>query len=228
MLTKLVTSAGTPVEADELIELFWPGHQYEKALEALYTTMSRVRKLLKRVGAESVLLTTDDGYIIKREAIQTDVKMFLEKVAFARVAEVRGELNAARQCLSEALSLRRPGELLNGVDCPVLVEAEAPPLKRMLTSARERWCGLGLQLGESWDVLPFLNDLAQEDPLNESAHEKLMRALLPTRGQAAALGVYYAIRDRLAEELGIDPGPSLQALYLNIIGATKDDSVLAR
>src|SRR6202035_2584598 len=35
--------------------------------------------------------------------------------------------------------------------------------------------------------------------------------------QAAALALYEALRSRLADELGIDPGPQLQAIHLEVL-----------
>ena len=62
-----------------------------------------------------------------------------------------------------------------------------------------------------------LEALAAEHPLNEKVTGLLMRALAATGRQADALAAYEALRARLADELGIDPGPQLQAIHLEVL-----------
>lgn len=71
-------------------------------------------------------------------------------------------------------------------------------------------------------ALPGLRLLAESNPLSEPAHETLMLALRQAGRDAEALAVYYAIRDRLAAELGTAPGPGLRALYQGIRNPSKD------
>lgn len=227
VLVKLLVSEGRPVTADELAELAWPALPQEKALDALYNTLSRLRKTFIRAGVEPPVVTSEEGYLLRRDSVQVDAALFQDKAALARVAAAHGDLKAARAILDEALSLRRPGEPLTGIDCPVLVNAEVPRLQRMLTDARENWCGIGLALNLHGEVLPVLDRLARENPLSESVHEKLIQALYETSGQNRALHAYHAIRARLADELGTDPRPSLQDLYLEIIGAPRRSTAAA-
>ncbi len=47
-------------------------------------------------------------------------------------------------------------------------------------------------------------------PFHEPVHASLVTALGAAGRQAEALAAYHAVRDRLAEELGVDPGPALR------------------
>lgn len=188
-------------------------------MNSLYTAMARLRRTLPGIGTDDApLVTLDGGYRLRTEVVWTDVACFRKKTALATVARVGGRLEDARGYLGEALALRRPGAILGGLRSQTLIEAVVEPLVQELADTRESWCGLGLQLGDNWTVLPFLEELAEHDELNESVHEKFIRALSRTKGQAAALSVYYAIRDRLDKQLGVDPGERLQALYHEILG----------
>ncbi len=55
------------------------------------------------------------------------------------------------------------------------------------------------------------------DPLDEEAHRARMQALYLAGDTAAALAAYQRLRDALVEDLGADPGPETEALYLAIL-----------
>ncbi|GIH28811.1 SARP family transcriptional regulator [Acrocarpospora phusangensis] len=60
-------------------------------------------------------------------------------------------------------------------------------------------------------------ELAAEHPLRERLRGLLMRALCAEGRQAEALAGYEEFRRRLADELGVDPGPALQQTYLTVL-----------
>jgi DNA-binding SARP family transcriptional activator len=55
------------------------------------------------------------------------------------------------------------------------------------------------------------------EPYRESSHRLLLRALDASGNRAEALRAYERLRERLADELGVDPGPEIQAVYLEIL-----------
>ena len=57
-----------------------------------------------------------------------------------------------------------------------------------------------------------LEALCREHPLRERLWELLILALYRAGRQAEALRAYTEARDRLVDELGIDPGPALREL----------------
>ena len=62
-----------------------------------------------------------------------------------------------------------------------------------------------------------LEALCREHPLRERLWELLILALYRSGRQAEALRAYTEIRDRLVDELGIDPGPALRELQARIL-----------
>ena len=68
-----------------------------------------------------------------------------------------------------------------------------------------------LALGEDVALIPDLEDLARRYPVQEDIHGQLMVALYRAGRQADALRAYQRLRAILAEELGIEPSPALQA-----------------
>ena len=65
--------------------------------------------------------------------------------------------------------------------------------------------------------LTHLHALASRAPLDERVHARLMVALAATGQQAAALGVYSDLRQRLDRELGIRPGRELTDAHLLVL-----------
>src|SRR5205085_11599409 len=69
-----------------------------------------------------------------------------------------------------------------------------------------------LQLGQHGAIVGELEALCAQHPLRERLWELRMLALYRSGRQAEALRVYGEARDRLVDELGLEPGPALRAL----------------
>ena len=69
-----------------------------------------------------------------------------------------------------------------------------------------------------------LHELVQTHPLRERLHAQLMLALYRSGRQSEALRAYQTAHRVLAEEIGVMPGPELQALERRI--ATQDPGLL--
>ena len=75
-----------------------------------------------------------------------------------------------------------------------------------------------LALGAAGPVLiGELRELTAADPLAERPAALMMRALAAVGRQAEALAVYQRTRDRLAEELGVDPSTQLDQAYIAVL-----------
>jgi len=96
-------------------------------------------------------------------------------------------------------------------------QEEAARLEDRRTMALEERIEADLELGRSAELVPELEKIVREHPHRERPLLQLMRALYRAGRQAEALSAYQAGRRRLADELGLEPGPELQELQRKIL-----------
>ena len=124
--------------------------------------------------------------------------------------------SSASAALGEALRLRR-GEPLAEFAYAGFADAERAHLDELTLVAFEARVGADWSLGRHGEVIGELEALCREHPLRERLWELLIIALYRDGRQAEALRAYTEIRDRLVDELGIDPGAALQELEARVL-----------
>ena len=147
---------------------------------------------------------------------EVDVVRFEQLVAKGQRLAADGEMEPASAALGEALRLRR-GEPLAEFTQAGFFDAERAHLDELTLVAIESRAGADLGLGRHGELAGELEALCREHPLRERLCELLILALYRSGRQAEALRAYTEIRDRLAGELGIDPGPALRELQARIL-----------
>jgi transcriptional activator len=80
-----------------------------------------------------------------------------------------------------------------------------------------RWADITLDAGDADTVIAELTPLIDEYPLAEHLIAVQMRALHALGRHAQALECHAATRRRLADELGVDPGPQLRPVHEAIL-----------
>ncbi|MCP3802721.1 tetratricopeptide repeat protein [Allokutzneria sp. A3M-2-11 16] len=207
LLAALLAHEGRVVSADRLAEDLWGGKQPGNPLNTLQTKVSQLRRTLGR----DVVLREAPGYRINAESV--DVEEFRSLATRARTAQDPRE---RAELFGSALALWRGPALADFAD-----EAFAAPLVQRLEeerlSAREDWADARLALGEHGAVISELGELLARHPLRERLRSLHIRALYRAGRQSEALASYTELRDRLADELGLDPGPELTALHQAVL-----------
>lgn len=205
LLATLVLSANRTVSTERLIDALWGHDPPETAHNASQVHVSKLRKMLASAGAPEALVSAQGGYVLRTEAGEVDVARFEELVQRAS-----GEPVEVAERLREALTLWS-GPALCDIASEVL-GSERARLEELRMLALERRIEAELALGHHADVIAELEALVRTDPLREGPRRQLMVALYRAGRSADALSTYREARDVLAEELGVDPGPKLQAL----------------
>ena len=116
--------------------------------------------------------------------------------------------------MAEALALWRGPALADAGD---FAEPFARRLEELRLEATVTFLTGEIDAGRAAARAGELEALVAEHPLHEKLTGLLMRALAAAGRQADALAAYEALRARLADELGIDPGPQLQAVHLAVL-----------
>jgi DNA-binding SARP family transcriptional activator len=214
VLGALLLEPNGVVSRDRLIDAVWGDQPPETALNALQVHVSRLRKLLGGArGHETALRARVPGYVLDVSPGELDANEF-ERLAAVRGPDEDHEAVAAR--LTDALRLWR-GPVLDGLDIGMSNLPAVIRLNDLRLATVERRVETDLALGRHRDVTGELEALVHDHPLRESLRGLLMVALYRSGRQADALAVYQQARQLLAEELGIDPGPTLQALELAVL-----------
>jgi len=204
LLALLLLHANEPVSRDRLVEDLWAGRPPPTAGKTLQTYVLRLRKLL----GDDRIVTTPGGYRIRVEAGELDLERF---EALRRGGRAR-----------EALALWR------GAPLPEFAHegwAQAPiaRLEELRLATVEDRIDDDIATGRHPEVVGELETLIGEHPLRERLRAQQMLALYRSGRQAEALDVYRRTRARLAEELGLEPGPELRRLEQAIL--SQDPSI---
>ncbi|MET0133316.1 MAG: BTAD domain-containing putative transcriptional regulator [Kibdelosporangium sp.] len=204
LLAVLLAHRGEPVSADKLIEELWAADPPRNAQGALQVKVSQLRKALDdaQPGARELVVSRPSGYLLQVGPDVVDADRFAQLIADKRS--------------SEALELWRGPAFADFAD-----EQFARPAITRLTelrlSALEDHADAELDIGRHSILVGELAQLVEQNPLRERLAGALMRALYRSGRQAEALGCYRALSERLAEQLGVDPGPDLARLYEAIL-----------
>jgi len=204
VLAVLLVHANHPVTADELADELWRQRAPESARSTVQVHVARLRRAL---GERLPLRTTPAGYVLEVAPERLDALAFERHVERAR--EGSAEDRAAE--LGRALELWRGHALAEFVDLPS-VNSAANRLEDARLAALEARIDAELELGLDAELLPELQQLAAAHPYRERLQGLLMLALYRAGRQADALAVYREVRQRLVDELGIEPGPELREL----------------
>ncbi|MFE5859370.1 BTAD domain-containing putative transcriptional regulator [Streptomyces virginiae] len=225
LLARLLVEPGRPVSADRLVDALWGGPDAELPLHpyaSLQGQVSRLRAALERAAPSDGrrrLLHDASGYRLELAPTELDAQRFTELLARARAQGLAPRPRAA--LLDEALSLWR-GEAYAGHTDDPAVRAAAARLEEERLSALEESLGLRVSSGEHHAVLGELDQLVAAHPLRERLRAVQLRALYRAGRQTQALESYEALRDRLAQDLGLDPGRELTALRQAILRQDAD------
>ncbi|MFJ1766733.1 BTAD domain-containing putative transcriptional regulator [Amycolatopsis sp. NPDC088138] len=217
VLAGLLLRANRVVPVDELGRWLWNDDR-RRSKGALQTYVLRLRRAL---GDQVAIRTESGGYRIEVADDLLDLSRFRAHAARGQAALDRGESRQAAASFADALAQWRGPALLN-VESDALHRDEAGQLAEERLRVRELWADALLEVGEYSTVVPELTRLTRENPLRERLCEQLMVALYRSGRQAEALEVYRRISGVLAEELGLDPGPSLQRTRQAILTGADD------
>ncbi|GAA2623797.1 BTAD domain-containing putative transcriptional regulator [Streptomyces spororaveus] len=213
----LVFEANRVVPIDTLIDRVWGEGPPVSVRNVLYGYVTRLRAALRRADADSAGVRLDrasGGYMLRVPVERVDVYRFRELVGRARAERAGDDEQAAGQW-ERALELWR-GEPLAGLTGP-WAQGTRARLESEHIEASLQYHEVQLRRARHREILPGLREAAAGHPLDERMAGQLLTALHRCGMPAEALQHYEQLRKRLAEELGVAPGPELRTLHRLIL-----------
>ena len=217
VLARLIAERCRVVSADRLIEDLYADEAPPRALAAVQSYVSHLRRALEPDRAArapaGVLVTSPPGYAVRLGRDAVDAWSFEEAVHSAAGLDDPAAVHAR---LSAALAAWRGVAFQEFGGIP-WADLEASRLDELRLTATELRAEAALRLGHAPQTVTDLNRLTAEQPLREEAWRLLALALYQAGRQGDALTVLRRARARLAEDLGVDPGPALRELERDIL-----------
>ncbi|MFC3573822.1 BTAD domain-containing putative transcriptional regulator [Streptomyces yaanensis] len=217
LLAALLLEPGRVVPIDTLKEALWGGAPPASAQASLQNHVTRLRRLLGDDGSER-LRAVPPGYLLRVGGGELDVRVFEEHVGAARAAHAGRDWERTVREVSAALALWR-GTPLSGLPPEIGGHALVQRLEEARLLVLEWRYDAELNLGDARlaGLAPELAALVAEHPLREGFHRLLMLVLHRTDRPAEALAVHRDLRERLVEELGVEPGAAVRKAHLEIL-----------
>lgn len=222
VLAVLLLEPNEPHTANRLVERVW-GHAHPRQPHTtLYGYLYRLRRALAAHHGPRIV-RAEGGYRLDIDEQTVDLHRFRTLVRHAGATDDPH----AHTLLDEALRLWRAAAI-TGVDSPWLTQVRhALDIER--TSAELRYNDISLRLGLHHLLLPRISEQAARSPLDETLAAQLMLALYRCGQRTQSLDYYHRIRQALAEELGLAPGPQLRRIHQHILaGRSVGDLALAQ
>jgi DNA-binding SARP family transcriptional activator len=211
VLAMLLLARGRQVSLDGLVDGLWEGDVPRSAAGTVRTYVSRLRRRVNSI--ESI----GDGYVLRLGSSVLDLDEFEQWLSEARGVRGRSDAACSARLLRDALGLWR-GTALAGIPGPY-ADSRRVPLTELHLAASEEKLAADIALGDHAGAIAELRSLLAEHPFRERFTELLMLALYKSGRQAEALYLFDDVRHRLVEELGVDPGPSLQTMHRRVLQA---------
>ncbi|HEY6891431.1 MAG TPA: BTAD domain-containing putative transcriptional regulator, partial [Solirubrobacter sp.] len=213
LLAALLLRAGAPLSSDWLIEAL-RGQGPPLSPNALQVTVSRARRDLGPLADR--LKTEARGYRLVVEPGELDAECFSHGAEEARELLNAGRAAEASALLHQVLALWRGPALADVGDEPFALP-EIRRLEEMRVQAHEDRVDAELELGRYAEVASELEALVAEHPLRERLRRQQMLALYRLGRHTEALATYRDLRERLADELGLEPGAEVRELEQAIL-----------
>lgn len=213
VLAFLALAEGRLVSTEALINAVWDIPP-ETARNAVQVAVSRLRRGL----GGGLVLGNRYGYRLSAAVLRIDIVEAEQLLKQALVHLDVGRLGPAFD-LSETSAQLFVGEPLAGLRSSAAVAARqrAKEVRSSIAMVRAQ---SSLGLGQPMQAAAVLRDEISREPLNEAAYALLMEALVSAGRGPDALRSYEALRQGLADELGVSPSREVEDAFLQILNGT--------
>ncbi|GAA4402676.1 BTAD domain-containing putative transcriptional regulator [Tsukamurella soli] len=219
VLALLVLNRNRAVTVDSLSEQVWDGNPPASAVASLQVFVSGLRKALRGPlgpdgagsGLDAALVTAGRTYRLDLLPEQSDIGRFAAARRRGTDLAATGRYEQASLMFAKALGEFR-GDAVADLRGLQFADTFALGMAEERAAVQSAMYDAEIAAGRASAVVGDLRRLVQENPLREPLWAQLITALYLSGRQADALDSCRGLRRTLADELGIDPSPSLVAL----------------
>jgi DNA-binding SARP family transcriptional activator len=219
LLGLLAIRAPHAVGRDEIVDTLWNAEPPRSSHMLVNTYVARLRTALASDRLGNPLVRTVGGYRLTVEPDRVDVAVFDDLLDRGLKATADGDPGRAAGLLTRALDCWR-GPLLVDAGPGLARHPTAAAIAARHVSAACAYADAGLAVGDFDAVATRLRLFVEQEPLHEGLHARLMLALAGAGEQASALELFARLRSRLADNLGISPGPVVHDAHLSVLRQT--------
>ncbi|MCH7624965.1 MAG: hypothetical protein IIC83_03480 [Chloroflexi bacterium] len=216
----LVCQRARAVSREELVDLLWPDGPAASWEIALSAVLSRIRHLISHDPLQ------DSGASLSRGSSQYQLRLPLDiwvdiEVGAGAIerAEIALKADDRQSVLGPATAAaaiaRRP--FLSGLSGR-WVESQRDRLRRQLLRSLN-------VLSKTWLIeeqyvlaIEMATEAITIDPHRDASYQLLMNAHAAAGNRSEALKVYHKLREYLSSDLGTEPSPDTQDIYLRLLG----------
>ncbi|MFC4947292.1 AAA family ATPase [Pseudonocardia sp. GCM10023141] len=213
VLAVLAARRGEFVLVSTLVDALWEDDAPERADRNIAALISRIRRVLGRDRIDG----TAAAYRLVASGVTVDLLDAAELVSTAELELRHGRFAFAATSAEQAVKLLDADVAMAGEhEDPWVLELRRD-VRGLLRRARVCWSAAAVELGSSDVAVDVASAALRDDPFDEEACRTVMVAHQQAGRSGSALVVYRALRVAMSEQLGTDPSPATQALFLSIL-----------
>jgi DNA-binding SARP family transcriptional activator len=218
VLAMLVMSRNRAVSSESLVNAAWEQFPPPEPKASLHSYISNLRRLVAAAGldAKSVLASAPPGYRLAVADANCDIGRFVAHKNAGVQAAAAGQFEQASRHLADALAQWR-GPVLDDLRDFEFVAPFATALIEDKVVAHTAHAEAEIACNRGHAVIGGLESLVAEHPYREPLWIQLITAYYLAERQSDALDAHRRLKSTLADDLGIDPGPSVRALHERIL-----------
>ncbi|MDG4863534.1 BTAD domain-containing putative transcriptional regulator [Streptomyces sp. T-3] len=218
LLAVLLLEPNRTVPLDSVRAVLWGERPPPTATASLHNHVARLRRSLHDTDGTR-LRTRAHGLEIRIDEGELDGEVFQERIRRAQAACNRQDWAEGEREAQAGLALWRGTPF---ADVPALAGHPVVAfLQEQRLQALECRFEALLHLDRLDGLAAELGVLVKEHPFREALHRQLMLVLGRTDRRADALALFQSLRRRLVGELGVEPGPTVQDVHLELLRAAE-------
>jgi DNA-binding SARP family transcriptional activator len=213
LLKLLAVERPTLVPVDRIVDVLWPGGGPAAPEQNVATLVSRLRAVLGagliQGGRSGYRLADGPGIVVDLDAAAHFCDQAEGKLATAAAV--------AMAVAERAHELLSSGTAIGDEPYATWADPAREQVRELLRRVRLVAAEAAVATGDPRLATGYAAAAMAADPLDEAAHRWYMSASVVAGEQAKALAAYASLRQRLRDELGVDPAPQTRDLHLAIL-----------